>query len=444
MKSYIKKKSVEFILFVSLCLIMLIDCVLFNQRGFETGRIFAALIAILSLFLSTEQNLFLIAFCLPFSSILKISAGSITITPVLYLIVILKMSIHEKIKYDVDGLLAIGVFATLQVLSCVLYNASIAPIISFLLSVVFVWSCAKFCKAKEWDRGYLFKNLALFFIGAVCAETIFSRFFTEIAYIVAPEKHALIVRAGRFAAFNIDPNEYAQLVLMGIGLIVSLIATTKSRLKIALYLMTLCFLAYNGFLTYSKSYALTLIALFVVLFFMLLRDSLKNSKKDAVIIFGVSCVIFLVGSIFLYKKVLIPVFENRSTDDILTGRGEIWAQYVSSLLKRIDCLILGCGASNTAFLLPESDEVAHNLYIEYIAQFGILGLMCLYFVWKETIKCVVSKARTYLLIFLLAFAITSLGISANSNDAIFFLLVCVCIPYVNTLKKDEAFVKIRN
>lgn len=426
-----KQNKIEYFHFFALYFILFIDCALFNSRGFGIGRLFAVLIVVGSIFFSVEKNIFLIAFCLPFSSILKLEANSITVLPILYFIVILKLGFQEKLKFNCNSFFAMGIFLVFQILCCVFYDASLISIISFSLSIMFILVCGKYLNKQEWDNGYLFKNIALFFVGAVCLETFCADIFQQIPYYISAEKHSMLVAAERFAALNIDPNEYAQLVLIALGLIIAVIATIKRYSVKILCFIPLIYLIYKGFFTYSKSYALTLLILIVIISVIFLFKFVKKRGTESLIVIIPLCMFFLIGCYFIYANVLTPIFEKRSTDDLLTGRDEIWLEYLSALFSKIDCLIWGCGISNSTYLVRGLGEthVPHNLYIEYLAQFGFVGLFILGVVLKDVLKNIVNKTKTYMIICILAFAITSFGISANANDAIFFILIIACIPY---------------
>ena len=115
------------------------------------------------------------------------------------------------------------------------------------------------------------------------------------------------------------------------------------------------------------------------------------------------------------------------------------------LLSRGDCLVWGCGVSNCLYLVQDLGEtqVPHNLYVEYFVQFGVIGIALLCVVLKEPLKNIFKSFNSYMMVFLFAFAVTSLGISANANDTVFLVLLTGCISFnqknhrvVKALKND--------
>ena len=429
MKDCIKSKKIEWGQFLMLCIVLLITCIFFNRSGYNIGRLFVLLLVIGAFFLNIEKILFLMMFCLPFSGVLKLGENSITIIPILYIIAIVKTIMQHEEKYEITIIFAIGVFAFIQILSCVVYNANLFSIISFLLSVAFVFIIGRYFLKQAWNDGYLLKNIVLFYVASVCFETIISDIFPNIPYYISAEKHALLVNAGRFAALNIDPNEYAQYVLIALGLIIAVIPIVKRWSVKILCCMFAIFLGYRGFFTYSKSYALTLLLLFIIFSGLFLFKFIKKNKRDALIIVIPLLILYFIGGYFIFENILKPIFEKRAGDDLLTGRGDIWKYYINEIFSRVDCLIFGCGASNTLYLGSEIKYVPHNLYIEYFVQFGLLGIFLLVVIFMDSLRNIFRKLRSYIIIPVLAFAITSFGVSANANDMIFLILVIVCIPY---------------
>ncbi len=435
MKDYIKDKKIEWYQFIALCAVLFIDCMLFNSSGYNIGRLFAVLIVVATVFFDIQKSLFVIAFCLPFSSILKLSDGGITIIPILYLIVICKLLITERVNYSASGIIAIAIFICFQILACIAYNANLISIISFLLSIVFVFMAGEYLVQQKNNYRYLFVNLVLFFVGALCLETICADLFTQIPNYISAKKHLLLENAGRYAALNIDPNEYTQLVLIALGLLIAIFPMINSKIIKAFCIIPFAFLVSKGFLTYSKSYAITLLFLFFILSIVFLFQYLKKHGTSALFIIIPFFIIVIIGGVLIYENVLKVIFEKRQSDDLLTGRGDIWLEYLNALRYRLDCLILGCGASNTVYLAPVANDVPHNLYIEYLVQFGIIGLVSLICVFKTSFKNISKNARSYLIIPILAFAVTSFGISANASDVVFFVLIIVCLPYKQITNK---------
>ena len=431
MKNYTTKNNLAMLEFSMLCCILFLDCFLFNSYGFAIGRLFVAVVILCSLLLSVDENIFLLAFCLPFSSVLKLSESSITILPILYLIIILKLALKEKVSCNFFSFVALGALIVLQILACVFYEASFFSVVSFALSLIFVVICGGYVSKNTEKNIYYLKNIALFFVGAVCLETVLSRIFLDIPYFISSYKHSLIVSAGRFAGLNIDPNEYAQLVLISIGLIIATIPTLNKYSHKVFCWIVIAGLVVGGFFTYSKSYALTLLAVFVVFFFIYMFKLFREKGTNGLLILIPISLLFLIGSFFIYENIILSIFEKRSGDDLLTGRGEIWLNYIIAFFNRADCFLWGFGVSNSVYLVKDLGvtHVPHNLYIEYFVQFGIIGVTMLCIGLKEQIKNILKKSKTYMGVFILAFAITSLGISANANDVVFFILMIVCIPY---------------
>ena len=141
------------------------------------------------------------------------------------------------------------------------------------------------------------------------------------------------------------------------------------------------------------------------------------------------------GAWIIWEKVLLPIFEMRADTDFLSGRESIWLSYLGALFRRTDILLLGTGAGNTIKLVKvievvevASEKVAHNMYLEYLIQFGILGMILLIGIVVRMMRQNSYKMRTYFLLVLVAYSVTAFGISANSNDCIFAVMLFLVMP----------------
>jgi len=144
--------------------------------------------------------------------------------------------------------------------------------------------------------------------------------------------------------------------------------------------------------------------------------------------------IAVIGCVFLFVNFVLPVFEARSSEqtDVLTNRTGIWGDYVKALSMRTDVALWGCGAGNVSSIMKmvgrTTSVVPHNTYLEYIIQFGLFGMILLFVSWKNMFKQIKVKLNTYYILPLVAFLITSFGISVNSNDCPYILFALLSLP----------------
>lgn len=414
----------------------------FNSIGYSGSRLVVLLLLGIAMLTDIEKNFYLIAFCFPMSSILKISSTSISILPLLYFIVIIKLALQRKARLNLYSVIALAFFSVWQLFSVLAYGAGITSVVSLLLNVVFVvCSSAYFIEHGEENRQL--KTTSIFLMSGTFLDIFLCDVFPSIPYIINYQKQSQLDYNNRYAAMNMDPNEYSQIILVSIGLAVAILPLIKSKIGKVSDIAVIVYFAVKGYRSYSKSYVLSLMLLF---FIALVIYILKSAKEKGPIItmlkFVPIVIVGVVGATLLYKYVVVPVFEARSDlqADFLTGRDYIWSEYFKALKRRFDVVVIGCGASNSTFLHKYCSlhgSVAHNLYLEFLIQFGVTGIIALSIAWRDAIKSIVkNKLTNYMVLPLAAFFITSFGISANANDCLYVLMLIMSMPYsVKELKK---------
>lgn len=440
MKSYIKDDKAQILLLLSLVTILFINAFFFNIAGYSYGRFFAILIVAIAACLSIENAYYLVVFSFPFASILKLSATTISILPILYAIIILKLVLSRNFKINNTECIAALIIAAMQLLYVALYGAGMMSIISIILNIVFVMFSVSYLKSRGSDSNKLITTSAIFLLVAVALNILICDIFPDIPYIIDVGKQSALQADNRFGGLFIEPNELAQVILVAVGFFVAVFKSIKSKaLRIILVGIAL-YLAINGIRTNSKSYVLVILGLIVLSFFMYLVYTSKKKGFGTVIVrfIPVFAVLALV-SVYLVINIIIPVFEDRGSTgaDILSNRGEIWSNYLSLLAQRTDVLLAGYGIGNVSKSLNligiETNVVPHNLYIEFVIQFGLIGLAIFAIAWKTAWREFFKKARSLFIIPILAFATTSLALSANSNDCFYILMLLIAMPYSHTL-----------
>lgn len=430
------------IFYVAVMVIACANAFLFNSIGYTGSRLVVLLLLGISVLTDIEKNFCLIAFCLPMSSILKISSTSISILPLLYFIVIIKLFLKRKARLNIYSLVALAFFCLLQVSSVLFYGAEVTSIVSLLLNVVFVvCSSAYFFEYGEENRQL--KTTSIFLMSGTFLDIFLCDIFPNIPYIINYQKQSQLDYNNRYAAMNMDPNEYSQIVLVSIGLAVAIMPLIKSKLGKILDIAVIAYFAVKGYRSYSKSYVLSLMLLFfVALVIYIFKTAKEKGPIVTMLKFVPIAIVGVIGASLLYQYVVVPVFEARSAlqADLLTGRDYIWGEYFKALKQRPDVVVIGCGASNSTFLHKYCSlhgSVAHNLYLEFLIQFGITGIITLSIAWRDSIKSIVkNKLTNYMVLPLAAFLVTSFGISANANDCLYVLMFIMSMPYsANALKK---------
>lgn len=435
MKSCIRNNDFPLLLLIALCGFTMINTFLFETSGYSTARYFALALVVVSFMLDIDQMYYVIMFCFPLSSILKVSESSITVLAVIYLVLIVKIFVLKKIKLSAGCMISLFLFVFMQMMCIVFYEAKIVSIVSFVLNLLFVVVSARYFNTED---GMLtdIKTAGIFFGFGTAMNVLCCDLFPHIPYMINEVKQKKLDLDNRFAGMVMDPNEFSQILLIAIGCLIAALPLIKLKVVKVLDVAMILYLCINGMRTNSRSYVLALLVMFVV-FLLVNRFTAARNKGWGYAILSLLpiLVVGVIGVTLIFNKVILPIFEVRAEQQtsLLSGRDEIWTRYFGALSERSDVAVFGCGAGNTLSLLRfvgiQSDTVPHNFYLEYIIQFGVLGLTTLCLVLKDALKSIKDKAFTYSILPFLAFLITAMGISANSNDCLFVLLVLMCMPY---------------
>jgi O-antigen ligase len=129
---------------------------------------------------------------------------------------------------------------------------------------------------------------------------------------------------------------------------------------------------------------------------------------------------------------IIPKINQRVTEtvDFTSGRLGIWNAYKEMLLSNIIMLFIGSGVDNAkTLLLPYygKAQVAHNVFIELIADYGIIGTILLFNMFKDRFAIFVRNTANYKVIFFIMFIITAMSLSLSSYDTICFVIPLLCL-----------------
>lgn len=409
--------------------------VFFSIGGYSYGRFITIGIVLFAVLLDVNSLFCLIMFSFSFSSMLKLSESTITMMSVLYLILILKLILKKGMGLSASSILGFLVFTALQLFSVVFYGSSLTGIVAVLLTVIFVLFSADYFNSPEADAQQLLPKASLFFAAGITTDLVLCDIFPHLPSQVNAAEHAKHIAINRYTATVLDPNELSQIILIAVGLIIAIMPSIKTKWSKFLCVVMMVYIAIVGIRTNSKSYVLTLVALFAFMIILYIRHIYLTKGSHAAIMRTLPVLLLAaLGCILLFIYVVIPVFESRSGEqtDFLTNRGNIWNRYLSALFQRLDVLLIGCGAGNVTSVVRlaggSSTVVPHNTYLEYVIQFGLLGLTLVFVTWNKALVSIKEKLNTYFLLSLAAFLITAFGISVNANDCFFVLMALLSLP----------------
>lgn len=414
---------------------------MFNSFNYAFGFVFSVFYTAVFLFLTPEKKYYFILFTLPFASIFKIASGLPSTIVLLYLLYIIHVISQKNMKIKTVDCLLLLLIILFQFISITIYQGSYANLLSFILNIIFMKVCIlSFIHLPDKNR-VLFNSVSIFGI-AMSLSIVIADIFPDIPYIVMWEKQTLLMSINRFSGLNADPNYYSQLVLVAICLLIASLFTKQKTVRLLVFLLCM-FLVVSGFRSISKSYALSMVVILTASFYYFINSLPQKSYIDGLKKILSSIVIInagIISLILVIREFVIPIFEKRTeTNDILTGRGDIWKDYIELLTVKPEILSIGVGFSNDANILGKELGVymaPHNVYLELAVGCGLIGIFLLLILFRDLFKKCGSTIKSPFFMYILIFSFTSFGLSISSNDA-FFILIPLIILFGTGVNSNE-------
>ena len=417
-------------LLVEIMLFWGIYSVAFNYFTYTAGIVGTFIYTLVFLQSGNMEKYLLVLFALPFASIYKISPEFPSSIIILYGIYIAyKFADKKKFSPLYAGLLV--VLMVLQILTIILYDANISSIVSFFLNIIFAWSCIEFFETEH-NKKVIFEYLGITFAVSVAFNIFIADYFPSLAYVISYDNQITLDSIGRFSALNGDPNYFSQLVLISIALLLPILWVLIKRgnkYKSLLISIIILYLAINGYRSLSKSYVITLAILILLIGYFVF---INQFNKKISIIFA-PLIIFIIGVclISVIYQLILPTLELRANSTgLLTGRAEIWMNYFKLFKAEPLIIFLGSGFSNGMNELARHSgtaSVAHNIYIELVADIGLLGVGVLFAFWSKAFKRTKVLFNNEMSLFLWMFLVTSFGLSLSSFDALYVILPIIML-----------------
>lgn len=172
--------------------------------------------------------------------------------------------------------------------------------------------------------------------------------------------------------------------VLAICLLVLLLQRLENTFFVYIELLLLLLI---GLMTASKSFLLALaVGGLWILFFSMLKSTTTQMK---VILFGTIglvvgfIMLFMIGDTFAsYCMQMLHRIVNPTRGDISNGRFDIWKQYFEVFQSNPKYLWFG----NLNYMMFGIEWVAHNMIIEQIALYGIVGSIILTYLYMRVFK----------------------------------------------------------
>ena len=226
----------------------------------------------------------------------------------------------------------------------------------------------------EWQKErYDFEDVVRYLSWGVIAASLCAQWFASypnIARYIRVDAYLTIVRR---CGFYGDPNFYTAQVTAALGGCLLLIMREGKRKGRGILLAQILLLVYCGLLSGSKSFILTAGAMLLVWLDEILMMRGRSRMKIFLLVCGVLAAIYISRSTLFGNliNVMITRFSfSKNLDSFTTGRMELWASYLDTLLTDVKVLLLGKGFTNVKL----QGRASHNTVIQMIYQFGLIGI----------------------------------------------------------------------
>lgn len=319
------------------------------------------------------------------------------------------------------------------------YNAIINEnFISFIPKILFSILLYSYIKKKGYN--YLRDNLRYLGVLISIALIIIAVYFF---ITISNESSNWWNVARRFTFKGADPNVFAS-ILSSLSIFpLYLILKSRTKGEIVVGIISVALIYFSIFLTLSKGGTLTLIFSIILTFFVLSKKNVKRSFF--VLSLGIIIIAILVNFEIIDFSPLYERFFGEHIYDIssfTTERSDWWLAGIKAIKQRP---ILGFGGSSYAskwinYTAYGKKAVMHNLYIEILVQYGILGLIV--FLWiivriLKDFKQLINKLNKGQLkdaIFLIPFIslltilFSGLSLSFQWLELLwYFISICLCV-----------------
>ena len=293
-------------------------------------------------------------FFVPFANIFKSNPAASSFFSYLTIIWALKLILHKR-YVEKRFVLAWILLLLFQILGSNMdFNLAIKQA-TVLLLVYGYFHC---CKS---DPKKLVLNLA---IGVLISCVIAN--MTDVlpglsAYLRVVHAYEISIDVYRFTGLYSDPNYLSKtLILLCTALFVLM---QKKEISSKSWILVALLIAF-GTQTISKSFYLMLIVMAVLFSVIAVKNRNYGVLAVILLILAVAVVLYSSGKLTALNNVLE---RFSASNDVTTGRAEIWKLYFDTMIANPLNLLFGFGIGNAM------QYMAHNTYLDFIYYYGILG-----------------------------------------------------------------------
>lgn len=350
---------------------------------------YVALIVFLGIafFAKSLNKVYVLLFTLPFYNVFRCNTEQITFCAYILAFVFVLLFfefvvdlIKKKRKLNIKNTIIFGVLAIFFILPIGEYSIMNALRLELGIGVIYL------CIENKDKLNYKQMVFSLLFSLLYASILSFARYFSPHLSTFLTPFVSYIGNLYRFCGLAFDPNYFGVEVMLLIACITQLYIQNKINY---LFYPSMLLLTAFGVLTVSKSFFLVFM-IYVILTVIACLTKVKTSQKAKNLLLAFA-VIFLVA-LLIFGRFIHVIFErftelsaiNVSGNDsainhITTGRSDLWLLYLEDWSsKDVGQILFGLGNNQPYLITNEGQQAMHNVYIEVLYHFGIIGF-CLVF-----------------------------------------------------------------
>ena len=309
-------------------------------------------------------------FFLPFSPLLKIRPGTISLFTVALLMIYAIYTVTGSRQVKVLHLIPALLIIVLTLIVKAAYNYEIDnSYIMFAVTLLLVPFLT-----RELDGGYDFYWLTICFALGICLAAITAQYLTVFPTIGRYIDVNTNLGFARRSGYMGDPNFYSGHITAALSAILVLTLNNDKRKKMFVLIPLACLLLYCGLMSVSKSFLLVAASLLLLWMVDLWFQKGKMSVKVTLII-----TLLIVGGFLLSSTVFTDMLDlafarfgqDNNISDFTTGRTEVWETYVTAMFEDVRLLFFGEGCTDVII----GEKPTHNTLLEIVFQVGVIGFM---------------------------------------------------------------------
>lgn len=191
------------------------------------------------------------------------------------------------------------------------------------------------------------------------------------------------IKLGAKIGIHSDPSMMAYIAAIAIGIAFSKIATKENK---KIWILYLCISVISLLITTKRG--LILAVLVAIAFTSLARGNINKKISNILkLLIGISMVYIIIQESNIFNGIFNR-FDNLDSNNYLSGRTEL---YEKELAKIKENIFVGNGAFTTNKFLNGYD--GHNIYIQMLLEYGIIGTLIFCFMFLNNIIIVLNLLK---------------------------------------------------